>query len=244
MESVATLHKDTIVVIPALNEAKTIGTVISGIIKSFPSADVLVVDGYSRDQTVSVALAQGAKVLQVTKTLGIGGAIEAGILYAHRHGYDFLVRVDADGQHEPSQIGTLLNVLRRDEADFVIGSRFLGVSDYKPNLLRNSSITLISFLLRVLYRAQVTDCTSGCQLYNRSLIAFFARDNSFEYSEVRAIWVAKKAGFRIVEKFINMAPRQAGQSSFSAVIAFFYMFKNIVDIVLSVPVILRREAKR
>jgi glycosyltransferase involved in cell wall biosynthesis len=233
-----------LVVIPALNEEKTIGEVVSRMRRALPTADVLVVDGYSTDQTVGVARSAGAVVMQVAKSLGIGGAVETAILYAHRQDYDCLVRIDADGQHPPEEVLSLVAALRAQEADLVIGSRFLGKSDYQPNLLRRSSIALITALLRIFYRAPVTDCTSGCQLMSRALISSFARDMSFEYSEVRAIWMARKAGFRIVEKFINMAPRQAGTSSFSSMVAFLYMFKNLVDILLSVPVFLSRGARR
>ncbi|MBK7960861.1 MAG: glycosyltransferase [Bdellovibrionales bacterium] len=225
--------KDTLVLIVALNEARSIGAVIREVKSSLPRADVLVVDGYSTDNTVLVSREYGASVIQVAKSFGIGGAVEAGILYASRNGYQYLARIDADGQHRPAEIDGLLSVLRRNEADFVIGSRFLGDSEYKPNLLRNSSIVLISSLIRWLYNLKVSDCTSGCQLYNRKLIDYFAKDSRFEYSEVRAIWTAHKAGFRIVEKFINMAPRSEGKSSFSTVNASLYMFKNLVDILFS-----------
>jgi len=238
-----TPRKSTLLIIPALNEEKSIGPVILGVRQHF-DCDILVIDGYSRDRTVVVARESGAMVVQLSKSLGIAGAIELGILYASREGYQYLARIDADGQHRPEDLNKLLAVLKDDKADFVIGSRFLGNSEYKPNLLRHSSIGVISLLLRMLYRIKITDCTSGCQLYNRQMIEFFAQDTSFEYSEVRAIWMAHKATFRVREEFINMAPRSAGVSSFSPMIAWLYMFKNIVDLLLSIPVPMRRYGKK
>lgn len=236
-------RKSTLLIIPALNEEKSIGPVILSA-RQHIDCDILVIDGYSRDRTVEVARESGANVVQLSKALGIAGAIELGILHASRGGYQFLARIDADGQHRPEDITRLLAVLKEDRADFVIGSRFLGNSDYKPNLLRHSSIGVISLLLRLLYGIKITDCTSGCQLYNRQMIDFFAKDMSFEYSEVRAIWMAHKATFRVKEEFINMAPRSAGVSSFSPMIAWLYMFKNILDLLLSIPVPMRRYGKR
>ena len=231
-------------IIPSLNEEKAIGPVISGIISELDGdCDVLVIDGYSRDQTVEVSLRHGAEVIQVDKAFGIAAAIEAGILEAYRGNYQYLVRIDADGQHPPSEIKKILTPVISGQADFVIGSRFLGDADYNPNLLRNISISTICFLLKALHHVKITDCTSGCQIYNREVIEFFALDKKFEYSEIRAIWMAHKAGFRIREEFINMAPRTSGVSSFSLGIAFFYMFKNIVDLVLSVPIVLKRNVK-
>ncbi len=203
----------------------------------------MVIDGYSTDDTVAVSLKAGAEVIQVDKAFGIAAAIEAGILYAYRGKFDFLVRIDSDGQHPPKEVKNLMVPMLNGSADFVIGSRFLGEADYSPNLLRNASISTICFLLKVLYGIKISDCTSGCQIYNRELITFFAKDRLFEYSEIRAIWMAHKAGFRIKEEFINMAPREHGVSSFTLGIAFFYMFKNIVDLILSMPISLKRGAK-
>jgi len=232
-----------LMIIPTLNEEKSIGDVVNGA-RQVVGCDILVIDGYSRDKTVEVARRNGAMVVQVAKALGIAGAIETGILYAYRNNYNYLVRIDGDGQHRPTDVLRLLEVIKTGEADFVIGSRFLGKSEYQPNALRHSSIGIISLLLRLLYRVRVTDVTSGCQQYNRELIEFFASDPSFEYSEVRAIWTAHKAGFKIKEEFINMAPRSAGVSSFSPMVGLIYMFKNLVDLILSVPVSIGRRGRR
>ena len=235
------MSKEIIVIIPSLNEEKVIGDVITGIKKALHNCNVLVIDGNSSDNTVSIALKHGAEVIQVDKAFGISAAVEAGILYAYRGNYRYLVRIDADGQHPPSKVKKLLVPLYSGEADFVIGSRFLGEADYSPNFLRNTSISIICYLLRVLHHVKITDCTSGCQIYTRDVIEYFACDKDFEYSEIKAIWMANKAGFSIKEEFINMAPRLTGISSFSLMVAFFYMFKNIVDLVLSVPIILKKK---
>lgn len=234
---------EILVIIPSLNEEKAIVPVILGIKKTLENCDVLVIDGYSRDRTVEVSLAAGAQVIQLAKSFGIAAAIEAGILYAYRNQYHYLVRIDADGQHPPEEIQKILNPVVLGNADFVIGSRFLGDADYKPNLLRSISIGTICFLLRFLHGVKISDCTSGCQIYNRDVIEFFAKDTKFEYSEIRAIWMANKAKFRIKEEFINMAERVHGVSSFSPRVAFIYMFKNIVDLILSVPIKLRRSPR-
>lgn len=232
-----------LVMIPSLNEGAAIGAVIKGIRHEIPSCEVLVVDGFSRDNTVEVSLSSGASVLQLAKEFGIGGAVEAGLLYAYRNSFDYFVRIDADGQHPPSQINALLNSVKNGEADFLIGSRFLGESDYDPNWLRHSTIRVLCWMLWIFHGVRITDCTSGCQIYNRAVITAFARDPLFEYSEIRAIWMAKKAGFKVKEQFINMASRETGVSSFSPSVAFFYLFKNVVDIVLSFQYTGRRRTQ-
>jgi glycosyltransferase involved in cell wall biosynthesis len=236
-------NNEVLVIIPTLNEGKAIGPVISAIRQELQGCDVLVIDAYSKDDTVERSIEKGAQVIQVAKAFGIAAAVEAGILHAYRGGYKYLVRIDGDGQHPPSEIKALLQPVLEGRADFVIGSRFLGEADYSPNLLRNMSISLICMLLRVFHGVRISDCTSGCQIYNRAVIEFFARDESFEYSEIRAIWMAHKAGFRILEQFINMAPRLTGISSFSPMIAFLYMFRNTVDLVLSMPILVKKGQK-
>lgn len=225
-----------LVVLASLNEELAIGNVLADIKKFIPDADVLVVDGYSRDKTVEVALNHGAKVIQVDKAYGIAGAVEAGILYASQNNYSFLIRLDADGQHPPQEIAKILSSNLASNVDFIIGSRYLGEADYSESLLRKVSISSICFLLKALHKIKVTDCTSGCHIYSKNLIHYFAKDAAFEYSEVRIIWMAHKAGFKIQETFINMAPRLTGESSFSPLNAANYMFKNLLDLVLSMPI--------
>lgn len=225
-----------LVVLASLNEELAIGNVLVDIKKFIPDADVLVVDGYSRDKTVEVSLDHGAKVIQVDKAYGIAGAVEAGILYASQNNYSYLIRLDADGQHPPEEIAKILSSNLASKVDFVIGSRYLGEADYSESLLRKVSISSICFLLRALHKVKVTDCTSGCHIYSKNLINYLAKDSAFEYSEVRIIWMAHEAGFKIQETFINMAPRLTGESSFTPLNAANYMFKNLLDLVLSMPI--------
>jgi len=225
-----------LVVLASLNEELAIGNVLADIKKFIPDADILVVDGYSRDKTVEVSLNHGAKVIQVDKAYGIAGAVEAGILYASQNNYSHLIRLDADGQHPPEEIAKILSSNLDGDVDFVLGSRYLGEADYSESLLRKISISSICFLLKALHKVKVTDCTSGCHIYSKNMIDYFAKNSAFEYSEVRIIWMAHDAGFKIQETFINMAPRLTGESSFTPLNAANYMFKNLLDLILSMPI--------
>jgi glycosyltransferase involved in cell wall biosynthesis len=228
-----------LVVLASLNEELAIGNVLTNIKKFIPDADILVVDGYSRDKTVEVSLNHGAKVIQVDKAYGIAGAVEAGILYASQNNHSHLIRLDADGQHPPEEIAKILSSNLDNDVDFVLGSRYLGEADYSESLLRKISISSICLLLKVLHKVNVTDCTSGCHIYSKNMIDYFAKNSAFEYSEVRIIWMAHEAGFKIKETFINMAPRLTGESSFTPLNAANYMFKNLLDLILSMPLFLK-----
>ena len=98
-----------LVFIPAYNEEGAIRNVVTGVRLVVPSADVLVVDDGSSDHTSSEARAAGAIVVRHPFNLGIGGAMQTGLKYAEQYGYDYAIRLDGDGQHSTSEIGSFLD---------------------------------------------------------------------------------------------------------------------------------------
>ena len=118
-----------LIVMPALNEQASVATVIGQVREALPEADLLVVDDGSADETARLAREAGAHVARLAVNLGVGGAMRTGFRYAAARGYDVVVQVDADGQHDPEELDALLSGL--DEADIVIGSRFAGKGSYK-----------------------------------------------------------------------------------------------------------------
>lgn len=226
--------------IAALNEEKNIPHVLRDVRTHFPTAEVLVVDGLSRDKTVEVALSHGAHVITVAKYFGIGGAVEAGLLFALKNGYDSVIRIDADGQHDAGEVRRLYDTFVSEEIDLLIGSRYLGSADYRTNLIRTVAIGLIAFLMRLCYGVRVQDCTSGNHFYSRRVIERFASDINFDYSEVLMICLSHKAGFKIKEEFINMQERREGVSTFTLKNAFNYVFRNVVDVIFTMPLRIRR----
>ena len=117
----------TIVVIPAYNEGGVIARVIENIRSVVPDFDILVVNDGSRDGTAREAAAAGAIVVSHSFNMGYGVTIQTAYKFAHAKGYDFLVQIDGDGQHDPAFIPQLLAPVVAGDTDFVVGSRFLGV---------------------------------------------------------------------------------------------------------------------
>ena len=233
-------EKKILITIPTYNEGLIIEKVISEINTIFKKVDILVIDAYSTDKTYKEVKKNGANIIQIDKIFGIGLAIETGILFANKNDYDFLVRIDGDGQHSPSDVKGLLDLAIEKRSDLTIGSRFLDKSEYRPNYLRLYSIRLLRKLIKIFYKTKVTDCTSGCQILSKKLIKELNRNEVFEYSEVGIICVASKLNMSIQEKFINMKERKTGNSSFNFTNSFVYMFKNILILLSSITINFKR----
>lgn len=201
-----------LVIIPAFNEAATLPAVLSELSRS-QDLDVLVIDDGSEDRTAEVARAAGVTVLQLPFNLGIGGALRTGFRYAVDRGYERAVQLDADGQHDPALIRSLLDAL--DGADLVIGSRFAGEAhSYDPGRTRRRAMRILQTTLRMLSGRQFTDTSSGFRAFGRPVLEYFARSYPVEYMEsVEALMAAHYEGFTIREIPTRMAHRQGGQPS-------------------------------
>ena len=202
-----------LVIIPAFNEAATLPAVLSALRADGAELDVVVVDDGSTDATAAVARAAGVVVLSLPFNLGIGGALRTGFRYAVDNGYERAVQLDADGQHDPAAIATILAAL--DHADFVIGSRFGGTTTtYDVGRTRRRAMRLLQFTMRLLSGRTFTDTSSGFRAFNRPVLEFFARTYPSEYMEsVEALLAANYEGFRIVEVPIEMRQRAGGEAS-------------------------------
>jgi glycosyltransferase involved in cell wall biosynthesis len=191
---------------------------------------VLVVDDGSTDATAQTAAAVGAEVLVHPFNLGIGGAMQSGFRYAWRHGYATAVQVDADGQHDPSEIMTLSAVMASNGIDMAAGSRFLEDSGYRAPVGRRVGIRLFSVVLSAVCGQRITDPTSGFRLCNRRAIELFARDYPHDYPEVEAILMVHAHRLRMMEVPVKMHPRRDGRSSITSGESIYYMIKVLLAI--------------
>ncbi len=220
-------------IVPAYNEADSVAQVVRGLHAHAPEFDVLVIDDGSTDTTSEQAREAGAVVLRLPFNLGIGGAVQAGYVYALENDYDFAVQVDGDGQHDPGQIEVLANVFRADETvDFVYGSRFARESGYRAPLNRRLGIQIFAWLLSLITRQRVTDPTSGFRLANRRTIELFARDYPHDYPEVEAILMIHAHRLRIVEVPVSMHARTTGRSSITWLRSAYYMIKVLLAVLI------------
>jgi glycosyltransferase involved in cell wall biosynthesis len=205
-----------LIVIPAFNEGDSLPATLKELRKLLPDEAIVVVDDGSSDGTAAVARRAGAAVVQLPFNLGVGGAVRAGLRYAQEHDVDRAVILDADGQHDPAGIATLLEALERG-ADMVIGSRFGAdlPEAYPVSRGRRQAMRFLAFIVRGLTGQRFSDVTSGFRAFDRQVIELFAREYPAEYlaDTVEALLIARYAGLRVVEVPIAMRPRAYGHPS-------------------------------
>jgi glycosyltransferase involved in cell wall biosynthesis len=218
-----------VAIVPAFDEEQSVGRVIDELRAFDAELDVVVVDDGSHDGTAAVARARGVRVLRLPFNLGIGGAVQTGFRYAFEHDYDIAVRVDGDGQHDPSQLPLILGPVLAGEADIAVGSRFAAAGEgYRSSRSRRAGIRLLAWVVSRIVRRRVTDTTSGFQALNRKAIALFARDYPHDYPEVEATVMVFRHRLRAVEVPVSMRERGGGRSSITALRAVYYMGKVLL----------------
>lgn len=214
-----------LIVVPAWNEQETVANTIREIHAALPGIDVVVVSDGSVDATATIARAAGAMVLDLPYNLGVGGAMRAGFRYAVRHGYDAVVQVDADGQHDPTEVPLLLAKLT--EADVVIGARFADAGDYRVRGPRRWAMVVLAKVLSLLARSKLTDTTSGFKATGPRALPLFALYYPVEYlgDTIESLVIASRAGCRITQVPVHMRQRQGGTPSNAPWKASIYLFR-------------------
>jgi hypothetical protein len=242
IQEMALLHTElpgeqaaVLVIVPAYNEAASIGRVIADLQEQQLPCDILVVNDGSTDATSQVARNAGrVQVIDLPKNLGIGGAVQTGFKYAARQNYQTAVQFDSDGQHLAGEVPKLLARLAAGGVDMVIGSRFLdGERGYRSTALRRLGILVFTGVNSLLIGQLVTDNTSGFRAYNRRAIEFLARHYPVDYPEPEAVILLGRNGFAITEVQTRMVGRQGGRSSIAGLRGGYYMVKVLLAIIMT-----------
>lgn len=217
---------DLLVIIPAYNEEESILNTVAELRRICPEYDYLIVNDGSTDKTASICRENGLHLLDLPVNLGLSGAVQAGMKYAYRHGYDAAVQFDADGQHRAEYIAPMLEKLQEGN-DIVIGSRF--VTQKKPHSMRMLGSALISFAIRLTTGTWLGDPTSGMRMYNRRIISLFASQLNIE-PEPDTIAYLIQCGAQTAEIQVEMRERMAGRSYLNPIRSAAYMVQMGISI--------------
>ena len=223
----------TLIIVPAFNEADSIGQVLNEIQSLERKFDVVVINDGSTDGTQEAATHAGALVLTHPINLGIGAAMQTGFRYAVHHGYECAVQVDGDGQHPAGEIPKLVDALMTTGADVVIGSRFLERKGFQSTFSRRIGIRYFELLHRMLTHVRITDSTSGFRALSGRALAIAERHYPDEYPEAESVVLFAKSGLLIHEIPILMRERQGGISSIGRFAGLYYMFKVTLAIMFT-----------
>ncbi len=233
------MFEKTLILLPARNEENHIGRVLSKLLEMYPEANILVVNDYSTDATSAIVRQFHSVVLiELPFWMGYGGALQAGYKYALRNGYERLVQMDADGQHDPSEVRKLL----QDSvgADIVVGSRFKdSANTYKMSLVRKFGCRSMSLIGWMFTGMRITDPTSGLQMLNRRALEIACRDHyPLDYPDLDVLILMHRHNLRVLEVPVTMHPADEKQGMHAGVQVWYYAIKML----LSMFVMMLRKA--
>lgn len=229
------------ILIPAYNEEGAIGFVVDELVRLFPEAPVLVVNDSSVDSTAQLAEKSRARVLTLPWHLGLGGALQAGYRLAFESGFEYVVRLDGDGQHDPRFVPQLLEAVSTTGAQMAIGSRFANGGDGATSVIRSAGIWLFRTLLRPILGRPVHDPTSGFVAVNREALEVFSKSFPLEYPEIEALVVLRRRAFQFVEVPVTMRPRRAGRSTITPLKSIYYIVHVLIGVLVNILIFDRRK---
>ncbi|MEH6587185.1 MAG: glycosyltransferase family 2 protein [Halioglobus sp.] len=214
--------RSTAIMIPAFNEGDIIPEVIAEI-RAACDFPIFVIDDASTDDTIQKAEQAGASVIPLAAQLGAWGAMQTGIRYAIRHGYEIVITMDADGQHEANSLADLVQPVISGVADVAIGA-----CTERGSLMRQ----IAWVMMKQTSGLRLEDITSGFRVYNRTALRELAswRATLLDYQDIGVLLLLQSKGIKIVDVKVPMQPRLNGKSRVfhSWLMVTYYMFQTLL----------------
>ena len=224
--------KRVLVAIPAYNEEATIRDVIARVRASVPQFDLLVVDDGSEDQTAQILIELEVITARHVCNMGYGRAIQTAIKYSMRCGYDVLITLDADGQHQPEQLQAIFEEFVRSDWDVLIGSRRLGRRDSAGVPLgRRIGISLFSTLVRITTGKRIHDTSSGLKVIGRTVFEPLTYWHFVDFHAEAIVYLLRQ-GYSVGEFPVTVERRTKGRSMYSTISHFKYPLKTALMVLL------------
>lgn len=241
MNILGTERKELLIIIPAYNEVKTIGKLLDNLegAKVTDWADLLVINDASNDGTGKLVRSRGYRVVTHIFNLGYGSGLQLGYKYAYRNKYKYLIQMDADGQHDVSNVEKLYLKLKEVDADgnspdIVLGSRFVeGAAPFKTSFVKKAAIKLFRFLIKLFGHIKIMDPTTGLQGLSCRTFSFYSGYDHFDdkYPDANMILKMRLLGYYITEIPAEMHSRTDGVSMHSGLKPVLYMFRMMYSII-------------
>jgi glycosyltransferase involved in cell wall biosynthesis len=192
------------------------------------------VNDCSTDRTKKLLEENNLTHLNLSVNLGIGGAVQTGFKYAYQNGFDIAIQMDGDGQHPPSELHKLVLPLISNDADVVIGSRYITKEGFQSSILRRMGINYFKWLNHFLVGIRINDSTSGYRALKRKALKIVSDYYPDEYPEPESIILFALYKLRLQEVAVLMRERQSGRSSIRNYKTVYYMFKVTIAVIKSV----------
>lgn len=231
------MKKDKIlIVIPAYNEAENIENVIKEIKKDIDYADILVVNDCSSDNTVEIVEKNGVNCVTNVFNMRYAMAVQTGIKYAYQNNYDYVIQMDADGQHIASEALKMYKELKKSDADIVIGSRYLKDMGYPCPLFRRIGTKMFEWIIKIFTGKRIADPLSGFQCLNKKVIKRYAKMGNYpEFPDANLVIEMLLNGYKIEEVPVKMRIRENGVSMHSGILKpIKYMIEQFYTCVVTV----------
>ena len=232
----------TLITIPAYDEGSRILEVIKRCNNYLDdNVDLIVINDGSNDNTLEICENAGVNVISIPFNMGVGNALKTGFKYAIDNNYEYVITLDADGQHNPEDIPKFIEKLSSGNCDIVIGSRFLNGDEYDGSKSRIFGIKLFARLISFLVKEKITDVTSGYRGMNRKVLFFTIIDAfNFDYPDADFLLTLHRAGYRFEEIPVSMNRRISGTSQHGGLKPLYYLFKMFLSIFI---ILLRKKNK-
>jgi len=222
------MASDVLAIIPCYNEEECLKIVVEDLKEKTASVDFIVINDGSSDGTYKVCIDNNYPVINFPFNLGLANAIQAGMRYAYRSGYNYALQFDGDGQHLPEYIPEMIRHMHEGDLDIVIGSRYM---DKNSRGLRGLGVRFLRIAIWIATRKKLYDPTSGLRLFNRKMIGRFAKHMNYGPEPDTLVYLMNQ-GAKVLEVPVAMRERLAGESYFSTLIAARYMLRMFVSIII------------
>ena len=193
--------------------------------------EVLVVDDGSSDQTFDYAKQAGARVIDLSMNLGVGGALQSGFKYAIRNQFEAIVQIDADGQHPVDAIELLIERANTSDSDVVLGSRFLDANTkMQISLSRRAAMWILRVVASRACKTTISDSSSGFRLIRKPLLSHFANAFPSHYlgDTFEALVISGRKNYKVIEVPARFQERKYGQSSATSWVSILLIFRVLI----------------